>query len=96
MRKKEELFRFFYAFFKIIIVITVALVTSLKGFVRGLELLEIGRRMETIQSSHRILSYVLAIWETCCLSNSSESPPADDDMKNSPSLKYMGDNIDRL
>ena len=48
--------------------------------------MEVGRRVETIQTTAslrtaRILRRVLEIWETCCLSNSSEKPSANADVK---------------
>ena len=59
--------------------------TVTKGFLKGLEYLEVGGRVETIQTTTilrtaRILRRVL---ETCCHSNSSERPSANTGMKNS-------------
>ena len=57
--------------------------TVSKGLLKGLENLEIGGRVETIQSTvllrtARILRRVL---ETCCYSNSNERPSANVDVK---------------
>ena len=62
-----------------------ALGTISKGLLKGLEDLETGGRVETIQKTAllrtaRILRRVL---ETCCHSNSSEKPSANADVKNS-------------
>ena len=59
--------------------------TVSKGLLKGLEDLEVGRRVETIQTTTllrtaRILRKVL---ETCCHSDSSEKPSANADVKNS-------------
>ena len=59
--------------------------TVTKGLLKGLGDLEVGGRVETIQTTAllktaRILRRVL---ETCCHSNSSERPSADADVKNS-------------
>ena len=59
--------------------------TVAKGLLKSLEDLEVGGRMETIQTTvllktDRILKRVL---ETCCHSNSSEKPSADANMKKS-------------
>ena len=61
--------------------------SNLKIF-KGLEDLEVGGRVETIQTTAllrmaRILRRVLEIEETCCHTNLSERPPAEADMKNS-------------
>ena len=58
--------------------------TRTKGLLKGLEGLEFGGRVETIQmtvllKTVRILRRVL---ETCCHSNSSEKPSANTDAKN--------------
>ena len=63
-----------------------ALGTITKGLLKGLEDLEVGGRVETIQMTAllrtaRILRRVLE--ETCCHSNSSEKPSANTDGKNS-------------
>ncbi len=57
--------------------------TATKGLLKSLEDLEVGGRVETIQMTTllrtaRILRRVL---ETCCLSNSSEKPSANTDVK---------------
>ena len=59
-------------------------VTVTKGLLKGQEDLEVGGRVETIQTaillrSARMLRRVL---ETCCHSNSSERPSANADVKN--------------
>ena len=59
--------------------------TVTKGLLKGLEDLEVGERLETIQTiallrTARILRRVL---ETCCHSNSSERPSVNTDVKNS-------------
>ena len=59
--------------------------TITQGLLKGLENLEVGGRVETIQTTAllrtaRILRRVL---ETCCHSNSSEKPSANTDVKNS-------------
>ena len=59
--------------------------TVTKGLLKGLENLEVGRRVETIQMTAllrtaRILRRVL---ETCCHSDSSEKPSANTDVKSS-------------
>ena len=53
--------------------------TVTKGLQKGLEELEVGGRVDTIQTT-TLLRIVL---ETCCLSNSSERPSANADWKNS-------------
>ena len=65
--------------------------TITKGLLKGLEDLEIGRQVETIQTTAllrtaRILRRVL---ETCCHSDSSEKPSVNTDVKNS---KGVNDN----
>ena len=62
-----------------------ALGTITKGLLKGLECLEIGGRVETIQTTAllrtaRILRRVL---ETCCHSNSNVKPSVNTDVKNS-------------
>ena len=59
--------------------------TITKGLLKGLEDLEVGGQVETIQMTAllrtaRILRWVL---ETCSHSNSSEKPSANTDVKNS-------------
>ena len=62
--------------------------TVTKGLFKGLEDLEVGGRVETIQTTAllktaRILRSVRRLEETCCHSISSERPPAYADVKNS-------------
>ena len=62
--------------------------TVTKGLLKGLEDLEVGGRVENIQTTAllgtaRILRRVLELEETCCHSNSSERPSAKTDVKNS-------------
>ena len=59
-----------------------------KGLLKGLEDLEVGGQVETIQMTAllkmaRILRRDLETWGTCCHSNSSERPSANVDVKNS-------------
>ena len=66
-------------------IVSGALGTVTKGLLKGLEDLEVGGRVDTIQTTAllrtaRILRRVL---ETCCHSNSSEKPSANTDVKNS-------------
>ncbi len=61
-----------------------ALGTITKGFLKGLADLEVGGRVETIETTAllrtaRILRRVL---ETCCHSDSSEKPSANAEVKN--------------
>ena len=49
------------------------------GFLMGLEKLKIGYRPKYLDESKRLE-------ETCCLSNSSERPSANADLKNSPGV----------
>ena len=72
---------------KVTIVPTVigTLGTITKGLLKGPDDLEVGGRVETIQTTAllrtaRILRRVL---DTCCHSNSSEKPSANTDVKNS-------------
>ena len=65
-----------------------------KRLLKGLEDLEIGGRVETIQTrallkTARILRRVL---ETCCHSNSSEKPSANTDVKNSKGVNNNNNN----
>ena len=67
--------------------------TVTKGLLKGLEDLEVGGRVETIQTTAllriaRILRRILE--ETCCHSNFSEKPSADADVKNSNELIMIG------
>ena len=68
----------------IIPIVSGAFGTVTKGLLKGLEDLEVGRQVETIQTTllrtARILRRVL---ETCGHSNSSEKPLANADVKNS-------------
>ena len=62
--------------------------TIAKGLLKGLEDLEVGGWVETIQmtalrGTARILRRVWRLEETCCHSNSSEKPSANTDVKNS-------------
>ena len=72
----------------IVPIIICALGTITKGLLKGLEDLEVGWRVETIQTTAllrtvRILRRVLETWETCCHSDSSKKPSAKADVKNS-------------
>ena len=67
--------------------------TVTKGLLKGLEDLEVGGRVETIQTTTllrmaRILRRVLEIEETCSHSTPNERPSVDADVK-----KSNGDNI---
>ena len=72
--------------------------TVTKGLLKGLEDLEVGGLVETIQTrvllkTARILRRVLEIEETCCHSKSGERPSTDADVKNSkrvPLVRYSG------
>ena len=69
--------------------------TVTKGLLKGLEDLEVGGRVETIQTTAllrtaRILRRVLE--ETCCHSNSSERPSANADVKNSKGVNNNNNN----
>ena len=71
-----------------------ALGTITKGLLKGLEDLEVGGRVETIQTTAllrtaRILRRVL---KTCCHSNSSEKPSANIDVKNSKGVNNSNNN----
>ena len=71
-----------------------ALGTVTKGLLKGLEDLEVGGRVETIQTTAllktaRILRRVL---ETCCHSNSSEKPSANTDVKTSKGVNNNNTN----
>ena len=62
--------------------------TVTKRLLKGLEDLEVGGRVKTIQTTvllktTRILRRVLETWRDCCHSNSSERPSVDADVKNS-------------
>ena len=62
-----------------------ALGTVTKGLLKGLEDLEVGRRVETIQTTALLKTarILRGVMETCCHSNSSEKPSANTDVKNS-------------
>ena len=65
-----------------------ALGTIDKGLVKGLEDLEVGERVETIQTTALLrTARILRLEETCCHSNSSEKPSANTDVKNSKGVK---------
>ena len=73
---------------KIIPIVIVTFGTVTKGLLKGLEDLEVGRRVETIQTTAllrtaRILRRVLETEETCCPSDFSEKPSAIADVKSS-------------
>ena len=59
-----------------------ALGTKTKGLLKGLEDLEVGGRVETIQTT-ALLRTARRLEETCCHSNSSEKPSANTDVKKS-------------
>ena len=61
--------------------------TVTKGLLNGLEDLEVGGRVETIQTTAllRMARILRRVQETCCHSNSSERPSANTDVKNSRS-----------
>ena len=67
--------------------------TVTKGLLKRLGDLEVGGRVETIQTTAllrtaRILRRVLETWEeTCCHSNSCEKPSGVTDVKNSKGVK---------
>ena len=58
--------------------------TITKGLLKGLEDLEVGGRVETIQMTalQRTWDESWRLEEICCHSNSSERPSADTDVKN--------------
>ena len=62
-----------------------ALGTVTKGLLKGLEDLEVGGRVETIKMTAllRKARTLRRVLETCCRSNSSEKPSANNDVKNS-------------
>ena len=81
----------------IIPIIIGALVTLNEGLLKGMEVLEITRRMATIQitvllRTARILKRVLETKETYCHSNSSEKPSANADLKNSQGVNNNNNN----
>ena len=59
--------------------------TVTKGLLKGLEALEVGGWVETIQTTTllRTARILRRLEETCCHSNSSEWPSAKTDVKNS-------------
>ena len=73
---------------KVIPFVISALRTILKGFVRGLEELEIRGQVKTIQTTALLRSARIQrrVQETCCQSNSSERPSANAGVKNSQLL----------
>ena len=62
-----------------------AFVTVTKGLLKGLEDLEVGGRVETIQTTTllRTTRILKGVQETCCHSDSSEKPSVNADVKNS-------------
>ena len=71
--------------------------TMTKGLLKGLEDLEVGGRIETIQMTAllrtaKILRRFLEIEETCCHSNSSEKPSANANVKNSKRVNNNNNN----
>ena len=60
----------------IVLIVIGAIGTITKRLLKGLEDLEVGGRVGTIQTT--------ALLRTCCHSNSSEKPSANSDVKNSP------------
>ena len=76
----------------IVSIVIGALGTLTKGLLKGLEDLEVGGRVETIQTTAllrtaRIGDESWRLEETCCHSNSSEKPSANTDEKNSKEVK---------
>ena len=72
----------------IIIIVIGAFGTVTKGLLKGLEDLEVGGRVETVQTTAllrtaRILRRALDTWGTCCHSDSSEKSSANADVKSS-------------
>ena len=72
-----------------------------KGLLKGLEDLEVGGRMETVQTTAllrtaKILRKVLEIEETCCHSNSNERPSANTDVKNSKGVNNNNNNNNKV
>ena len=62
-----------------------ALGTITKGLLKGLEDVEVGGRVKTIQMTAflRTATILRSVLETCCHSKSSEKPSANTDVKNS-------------
>ena len=70
-----------------------ALGTITKGLLKGLEDLEIGGRVETIQTTALLrTARILRLEETCCHLNSSEKPSVNTDVKNSKGLNNNNNN----
>ena len=69
----------------IVPIVISALGTITKGLLKGLEDLEVGERVETIQTTAllRTARILRRVQETCCYSDSSEKPSANADVKNS-------------
>ena len=65
--------------------------TVTNGLLKGLEDLEVGGLVETIQTTAllRTARILRRILETCCHSNSSERPSANADVKNSKGLRII-------
>ena len=72
--------------------------TITKGLLKGLEDLEVGGWVETIQMTAllRTARILLRVLETCCHSNSSEKPSADTDFRNSKGVKNSNNNNDKI
>ena len=71
--------------------------TITKGLLKGLEDLEVGGQVETIQNDC-ITEYWEESWrleETCCHSNSSKSPSANADVKNSKGVNNNNNNKEK-
>ena len=69
--------------------------TVTKGLLKGLEDLEVGGRVETIQHYWQRPEYGEESWrleETCCHSNSSQKPSANTDVKNFQRLNNNNNN----
>ena len=68
----------------IIPILTGAFGTVTKGLLKGLDDLEVGGQVETIQTTalFRTVMILRRVLKTCCHSNSSERPSANADMKN--------------
>ena len=72
-----------------------ALGTVTKGLLKGLENLEVGGRVETIQTTALLRMAWDESWrleETCCHSNSREKPSANTDVKNSKGVNNNNTN----
>ena len=68
----------------IILILIGAFGTVTKGLLKGLEDLEVGGRVKTIQTTEllRTARILRSVLETCCHSDSSEKPSANADVKN--------------